>query len=211
MAKTSTALLTASTLSLIVAACGGTEAEAPADGMAANMAVQAQGESGESWQGTTDAEAPTVALTEGQPKPNAYWWPEGVDLGPLRQHETDASPMGADFDYAEAFAALDLDAVKADLTTLMTDSQDWWPADYGHYGPFFVRMAWHSAGTYRLMDGRGEDEPRWTATEVDLVFGSNAELRAVAERYAYAGGEEAFTRDFVEAWHKVMNLGRTDV
>jgi catalase-peroxidase len=91
----------------------------------------------------------------GEPKPNQFWWPEQVDLSPLRLHSPASDPMGDDFDYAEAFAKLDLDAVKKDLEVLMTDSQDWWPADWGHYGPFFIRMAWHSAGTYRTIDGRG--------------------------------------------------------
>jgi catalase-peroxidase len=78
-----------------------------------------------------------------------------VDLGPLRAHGAESNPMGDDFDYAAGFATLDLDAVKQDIEAVMTDSQDWWPADYGHYGPFFIRMAWHSAGTYRVADGRG--------------------------------------------------------
>jgi catalase-peroxidase len=83
------------------------------------------------------------------------WWPERLSLAPLRAHSVESNPYGADFDYARAFASLDLDAVKADLKALMTDSQPWWPADYGHYGPFFIRMSWHSAGTYRVGDGRG--------------------------------------------------------
>ena len=95
------------------------------------------------------------ALAMGEAKSNQFWWPESLDLTPLRQHGPESNPMGEDFDYAEAFASLDLNAVKADLEALMTDSQDWWPADYGHYGPFFIRMAWHSAGTYRVADGRG--------------------------------------------------------
>ena len=86
---------------------------------------------------------------------NREWWPNQLRLNILRQHSNLSNPLGEDFDYAEAFLQLDLEAVKSDLTTLMTDSQDWWPADYGHYGPLFIRMAWHSAGTYRTGDGRG--------------------------------------------------------
>jgi len=86
---------------------------------------------------------------------NRDWWPDQLNLKILRKHPAVANPMGADFDYAAAFAALDLDAVRADVDQLMTTSHDWWPADFGHYGPFFIRMAWHSAGTYRTSDGRG--------------------------------------------------------
>ncbi len=86
---------------------------------------------------------------------NASWWPNQLNLKMLHQQSAKSDPMGADFDYAEAFKTLDLDAVVKDLTALMTDSQDWWPADYGHYGPFFIRMSWHAAGTYRIADGRG--------------------------------------------------------
>ena len=86
---------------------------------------------------------------------NQDWWPNQVDLGMLRQNPPVSNPMGAQFDYAAAFDSLDLAAVRQDLADLMTDSQEWWPADYGHYGPLFIRMAWHSAGTYRISDGRG--------------------------------------------------------
>ena len=86
---------------------------------------------------------------------NRDWWPNQLNLSILRQHSSASNPMGPQYDYAKAFNALDYEAVKQDLFDLMTDSQDWWPADYGHYGPFFIRMAWHSAGTYRIADGRG--------------------------------------------------------
>ena len=86
---------------------------------------------------------------------NQDWWPEQLNLLVLQQNPPQADPMGEHFDYAKEFESLDLAAVKADLRALMTDSQEWWPADYGHYGPFFIRMAWHSAGTYRVSDGRG--------------------------------------------------------
>ena len=86
---------------------------------------------------------------------NRDWWPNQLKLNILRQHSSLSNPMGEDFNYAEAFKSLDLEAVKKDLHALMTDSQDWWPADFGHYGPLFIRMAWHSAGTYRVGDGRG--------------------------------------------------------
>ncbi len=86
---------------------------------------------------------------------NRDWWPNQLNLKILRKHPAVANPLGAAFDYAAAFSTVDLDALAADVDTLMTTSQDWWPADYGHYGPFFIRMAWHSAGTYRVSDGRG--------------------------------------------------------
>ena len=86
---------------------------------------------------------------------NRDWWPNQLDLHVLHQHSTLSNPMGEAFDYAQEFKSLDLNAVIEDLRALMTDSQDWWPADFGHYGGLFIRMAWHSAGTYRIGDGRG--------------------------------------------------------
>jgi catalase-peroxidase len=96
-----------------------------------------------------------VNFTAGTGTTNRDWWPNQLNLSILRQHSSLSDPMGEDFDYAEEFSSLDLQGVKEVLFKLMTDSQDWWPADYGHYGPFFIRMAWHSAGTYRIADGRG--------------------------------------------------------
>jgi catalase-peroxidase len=97
----------------------------------------------------------TAAAAQNPATPNQFWWPDRIDLSPLRQHAAESNPLGENFDYAKAFASLDLNAVKADLKKVLTTSQDWWPADYGNYGPFFIRMAWHSAGTYRVTDGRG--------------------------------------------------------
>lgn len=96
-----------------------------------------------------------VKQSAGSGTRNNDWWPNQLKLNILRQHAEPSNPMGQAFNYAEAFKSLNLDAVKKDIFYLMTDSQDWWPADYGHYGPFFIRMAWHSAGTYRIGDGRG--------------------------------------------------------
>ena len=96
-----------------------------------------------------------AANTTGAPMPNKFWWPDQLDLSVLRAHDARSNPLGEDFDYAKEFAKLDLNAVKADIKQVLTTSQDWWPADYGNYGPFFIRMAWHSAGTYRTLDGRG--------------------------------------------------------
>ena len=98
---------------------------------------------------------PTAAPTNAGARSNRDWWPNQLNLKMLHQNSALSDPMGADFDYAKEFKSLDLSALKKDLYALMTDSQDWWPADFGHYGPFFIRMAWHSAGTYRTADGRG--------------------------------------------------------
>jgi catalase-peroxidase len=109
----------------------------------------------------TDGES-KCPFTGGMPKhsagggtSNRDWWPNLLKLNILRQHSSLSNPMGDAFNYAEEFKTLDLDEAKKDIFDLMTTSQDWWPADYGHYGPLFIRMAWHSAGTYRITDGRG--------------------------------------------------------
>ncbi|MGW6413875.1 catalase/peroxidase HPI [Streptomyces sp. NPDC055055] len=98
---------------------------------------------------------PSPSPTETRPKTNQDWWPNQLDLQVLHRHSPQSSPMDEDFDYAKEFAKLDVDALKRDVIALMTASQDWWPADYGHYGPLFIRMSWHAAGTYRIEDGRG--------------------------------------------------------
>ena len=95
------------------------------------------------------------AMEGGEAKPNRFWWPEQINLQPLRQHAAESSPLGDDFNYAKEFAKVDLNALKRDIESTLTSSRDWWPADWGHYGPLMIRMAWHSAGTYRVADGRG--------------------------------------------------------
>src|ERR1700756_1978404 len=105
---------------------------------------------------STESKCP-VAHGNGRAKPqtNDSWWPNQLNVNILHQHSPKSDPMGKEFNYAEEFKSLDLNAVMKDLHALMTDSQPWWPADFGHYGPLFIRMAWHSAGTYRIGDGRG--------------------------------------------------------
>jgi catalase-peroxidase len=102
-----------------------------------------------------DSKSPVMGSTAGRGRSNLDWWPNQLNLHILHQHSSKSNPMGEDFNYVEEFKKLDLAAVKKDIYALMTDSQDWWPADYGHYGGLFIRMAWHSAGTYRMGDGRG--------------------------------------------------------
>ena len=103
----------------------------------------------------TPLPAMAAEMNAGRPVSNQFWWPELLDLKPLRQNAVESNPLGGEFDYAAAFGKLDLKAVKADINAALTQSQPWWPADYGNYGPFFIRMAWHSAGTDRTFDGRG--------------------------------------------------------
>ena len=106
----------------------------------------------------SESENPVIAAPTpkpGRPHTNQDWWPNQLDLSVLDQHGPRPTPLGADFDYAEEFATVDVDALKRDVFDVMTTSQDWWPADYGHYGPLFIRMSWHAAGTYRIADGRG--------------------------------------------------------
>ena len=98
---------------------------------------------------------PSPTPKEHAPRTNRDWWPDQLDLQVLQQQSPLANPMGDDFDYAAAFKTLDVEALKQDIFDVMTTSQDWWPADYGHYGPLFIRMSWHAAGTYRIEDGRG--------------------------------------------------------
>src|SRR5271155_4456771 len=106
----------------------------------------------------SESESPAIPSPSSevpQPRTNHDWWPNQLDLSVLRRNSPLSDPMGEGFDYASELATLDLDALKRDLVELMSSSQEWWPADYGHYGPLFIRMSWHAAGTYRITDGRG--------------------------------------------------------
>ena len=135
--KKANVLITLVSSGLFLASCGEVSSE--------NNEVVADGYSGATQRSHTNKLA----------NQNSDWWPNQLNLSLLRQHSDKSNPMGEDFNYTEAFQALDYEALKKDLTALMTDSQDWWPADFGHYGGLFIRMAWHSAGTYRTGDGRG--------------------------------------------------------
>ena len=106
----------------------------------------------------SESENPVIDAPEpkaGRPRTNQDWWPNQLDLSVLHQHSPKGNPMGADFDYAEAFGSLDVEALRQDVLAVMTTSQDWWPADFGHYGGLMIRLSWHAAGTYRIEDGRG--------------------------------------------------------
>ena len=142
----SSLLASAAALSLLAAGACSQQEEASQSAPAGENYAEAQN--------APAAPAQTASMRNAA-KENSDWWPEQLDLTVLRQNASVTDPMGEDFNYAEAFASLDLEAVKRDIEAVMTDSQDWWPADFGHYGPFFIRMAWHSAGTYRTFDGRG--------------------------------------------------------
>jgi catalase-peroxidase len=106
----------------------------------------------------SESENPAISSPEPKahrPRTNQDWWPNQLDLRVLHQHSPRGNPMGDDFEYGAEFAGLDVEALKRDVFEVMTTSQDWWPADYGHYGPLFIRLSWHAAGTYRIADGRG--------------------------------------------------------
>ncbi len=146
---TTPSLLTiAASLSLgILSACAGTPATTTTTATPSPAAAN-------------DTAAPMSAVRPGQAKPNEFWWPDSLNLDPLRQNEARSNPLGADFDYAKEFASLDLAAVKTDIDKVLTTSQDWWPADYGNYGPLFIRIPSHSAATYRLTDRPGRANGR---------------------------------------------------
>jgi catalase-peroxidase len=111
----------------------------------------------------SESENPVIPAPEKghRPRSNQDWWPNQLNLNVLHQHSSKSNAMPSDFDYAKAFATVDLAALERDIVAVMTTSQAWWPADYGHYGPLFIRMAWHRAGTYRTADGRGSGAQRF--------------------------------------------------
>ena len=145
---------------------------------------------------------------------NQDWWPKNLNLNILHQHDQKSNPMGPDFDYAEAFKGLDYESLKKDLHALMTDSQDWWPADYGNYGPFFVRMAWHSAGTFCAKSGTGGSDGGRMKYCPESAWGANAglaDVRAVVEKVAQDHGlsrADAYTLAGVVA---VAHMGGPEV
>ena len=147
---------------------------------------------------------------------NRDWWPNQLNLQVLHQHSSLSNPMGEAFDYAKEFKSLDLDAVIKDLHALMTDSQEWWPADFGHYGPFFIRMAWHGArnGSCPLAPKvcmRGATaRPTRLSGQRPASIGSSVRTQSCApsQKYACADSKEKFVNDFVTAWTKVTELDR---
>jgi catalase-peroxidase len=133
--------------------------------------------------------APTPKRT--RPRTNQDWWPNQLDLSVLHHHLHLSNPMEEDFNYAEQFRSLDVNALRRDLTELMTKSQDWWPADYGHYGPLFIRMTWHAAGTYRISDGRGgggEGQQRFVRNLSGADLGVSLMATRTVVRYRTGGG-----------------------
>ncbi|GAA2779173.1 hypothetical protein GCM10020219_058300 [Nonomuraea dietziae] len=131
---------------------------------------------------------------------NHRWWPDRLNLRILAKNPAVANPLGEEFDYAEAFKTLDLAAVKQDILEVLTTSQDWWPADFGHYGPFMIRMAWHSAGTYRISDGRGGRGGRPAALRPPQQLAGQRQPRQGAPP-AVAGQEEVRPEDLVGRPH----------
>ena len=153
---TLTKVIMMSLAACVVAGCGGAGAEAPSNPTPAPATTGSGAAPGAMNANTSPAAVDAAKDTaKAQAPNNQFWWPEHLDLAPLRQQGAESNPLDADFKYGEAFKKLDLKAVKKDIAQILTTSQAWWPADYGSYAPFFIRMAWHSAGTYRISDGRG--------------------------------------------------------
>jgi catalase-peroxidase len=144
---------------------------------------------------TTEAKCP-FNHAAGSGTSNRDWWPNQLKVELLHQHSSKSDPMGRGFNYAKEFKSLDFAALKKDLAKLMTDSQDWWPADFGHYGPLFIRMAWHSAGTYRTGDGRGGGGQRSAAFCASQQLAGQCESRQGAPP-AVADQAEVWPQDFV--------------